>query len=105
MRKYLFVFFNSRRKLFHFWARLEREGTVNADECPTKIITFVGEAAHRRNINEVTPLTRVKLCESVVFLHNQSSLTLLMNDPQTAAEFQTKIITFMGGAGERMNRK
>ena len=51
---------NCRRKLFHLWARLEREGTIN----------------------EITPLNRAELRESVVFLHSHSSLTVLVNDPQ-----------------------
>ena len=52
-----------------------------ADELPTKIISFVGEAGERRNHNEITPLNRAELSESVVFLHSQSILTLLVNDP------------------------
>ena len=74
---------NCRRKLFHLWARLEGEG----------------------NIKEITPLNRAKLCESVVFLHSQSRLTVLMNDPQTADELPTKIITFVGEAAHRPNHK
>ena len=76
-----------------------------ADELPTKIITFVGEAGHRRNHNEVTPLTRAELRESLVYLHSQSSLTVLMNDPQTADELSTKIITFQGEVAHRCNHK
>ena len=48
-----------RQTLFHLWARLERE----------------------RTINEITPLNRAELRKSVVFLHSQNSLTVLMNDP------------------------
>ena len=38
-----------------------------ADELPTKNIKFVGEAQTSATINEVTPLNRAELCESVVF--------------------------------------
>ena len=74
---------NCRLKLFHLWARLEGEGTIN----------------------EITPLNRAELCESVVFLHSQSSLSVLMKDPQTADELPTKTISFVGEAGERRNHK
>ena len=61
---------NYRHKLFHLWARLHTKATVN----------------------EETPLNRAELCEIVgFFLHSQSSLTVLMNDPQTADELPTKI--------------
>ena len=55
------------------WARLQREGSIN----------------------EITPLNRAELRESVVFLHCHNNLTVLMNDPQTADELPTKIITFV----------
>ena len=55
--------------------------------------------------NEVTPLNRAELCESVVFLLCQRSLTVLMNDPQAANELPTKIISFVGEARERRNHK
>ena len=74
---------NCRQKLLHLWAGLHTDGTIN----------------------EVTPLNRAELCESVVFLHSQSSLTVLMNDPQTVDELPTKIISFVGEAGERRNHK
>ena len=40
------------------------------------------ETAQRRNATEieVTSLNRAELCESVVFLHSQSSLTVLIRD-------------------------
>ena len=74
-----------------------------ADELPTKIISFVDETAQRRNATEieVTPLNRAEFCESVVFLQGQSSLTVLMNDPQIADEF----FSFEGEAGHRRNHK
>ena len=74
---------NCRRKLFHLWARLEREGTIN----------------------EVTPLNRAELRESVVVLHSHSSLIVVMNDPQTADELPTKIIAFVVKAAHRRNNK
>ena len=106
---------NCRQTLFHLWARLHTEATLNvvislnraelcesvvllhrqsiltmhmndsqaADGLPTKIISYVGEAAHRRKCAE--------LCESVVCLHRQSSLTVFMNKPQTADELPTKL--------------
>ena len=74
---------NYRRKLFHFRARLDTDGTIN----------------------EVTPLNRAELCESVVFLHSQSSMTVIMNDPQTASELPTKIISFAGEDGHRRSHK
>ena len=74
---------NCRQNLLHLWARLHTDATIN----------------------EVTPLNRAELCESVVFLHSQSSLTVLMNDPQTADEMPTKIITFVGEAAHRRNHK
>ena len=74
---------NCRRKLFHLWARLDTVETIN----------------------EVIPLNRTKLCESVVFLHSQSILTMLMNDSQTADELPTKIISFVDEAGQTRNNK
>ena len=101
--------------------------TQTVDELPTKIIIFEDEAAQRRNATEieVTPMNRAELCESIVFLHSQSSLTVLMNDPQTADELPTNyfhlrarldtdatinelpttIITFVGQAAHRRNKK
>ena len=81
---------------------------------PTKIISFVGEAWQFHlwarldtdaTINEVTSLNRIELRESVVFLHSQSILTMLMNDSHTADELPTKIISFVGEAGHRRNLK
>ena len=60
---------NCRQNLFHFWARLHTDATVN----------------------EVTHLNRTELCESVVFLHSQSILTMFINDSQTADELPTKL--------------
>ena len=74
---------NCRRKLFHLWARLDTDATINA----------------------VVPLNRTELCESVVFLHSQSILTLLMNDLQTPDELPTKIISFVGVAAHRRNHE
>ena len=43
-----------------------------ADELPTKIITFVGEAAHTHaTINEVTTLNPAEVSESVVFTQSK----------------------------------
>ena len=55
---------NCRQILFHLWARLQTDATIN----------------------EVIPLYRAELFESVVFLHSHSILTMLMNDSQTADE-------------------
>ena len=75
---------NCRRKLFNLWAGLDKDATIN----------------------EITPLNRAELCENVIFfLHSQRSLTVLMNDPQTADELPTKIISFVGKAGHRRNNK
>ena len=74
---------NCRRKLFHLWARLDTEATIN----------------------EIIPLNRAELCERVVFLHSQSILTMVMNDSQTADEGPTKIISFVGEARHRRNHK
>ena len=85
---------NCRQILLHLWARQDTDATIN----------------------EVTPLNRAQLCESVFFfflllfiyfffIHSQSSLTLLMNDPQTADELPTKIILFVGEAAHRRNHK
>ena len=74
---------NCRQKLFHLWARLHTDATIN----------------------EVIPLNHAELCESVVFLHSQSILIMLMNDSQTADEVPTKIISFVGEAGYRRNHK
>ena len=74
---------NCRRKLFHLWARSDTEATLN----------------------EVIPLNRAELCESVVFLHSQSILTMLMNNSHTADEMPTKIISFVGEAGHSRNHK
>ena len=73
---------NCRRKLFHLWARLDKDTTIN----------------------EVTPLNRTELCESVVLLHRQSILKH-MNDSPTADELPTKIISFVGEAAHRLNHK
>ena len=70
---------NCRQKLFHLWARLHTDTAIN----------------------EVIPLNHAELCESVVFLHSQCSLTVCMNDPQTADELPTKIISFVGEAVNR----
>ena len=69
---------NCRRKLFHLWARLDTDATVN----------------------EVAPLNHAELCESVVFLHSQIILTMLMNDSQTADELPTKIMSLVDEAGQ-----
>ena len=74
---------NCQRKLFHLWARLDTHATIN----------------------EVTPLNRAELCKSVVFLHSQSILIMLIHDSQTADELPTKIISFVGEAGHRRNHK
>ena len=74
---------NCRRKLFYLWARLDTDATIN----------------------EETPFNRAELCESVVFLHSQSILTMLMNDSKTADELPTKIISFVGEDGHRRNHK
>ena len=66
---------------YYFWERLDTDATIN----------------------EVTPLNRAELCECVVFLHSQSSLTVLMNDPQTADELPTKSIIFVGKTAHRRN--
>ena len=71
------------KKLFRLWARLNTDAIIN----------------------EVTPLNGAKLCESVVFLHSQIILTLLMNDSQTADELPTKIISFVDEAGQTRNNK
>ena len=74
---------NCQQKLFHFWARLQTDATIN----------------------EVVPLNRAELCESVVSLHSQSILTILMNESQTVDEVPTKIISFVGEAAHRSNHK
>ena len=74
---------NCRRKLFHLCARLETDATMN----------------------EVTPLNRAEFCESVVFLHSQIILTMLMQDSHTADELPTKFISFVCEAGHRRNHK
>ena len=60
---------NCRQKIFRLCARLHTDATVK----------------------EVTHLNRAELCESVVFLHSQSILTMLINDSQTADELPTKL--------------
>ena len=74
---------NCWQKLFHFWVRLHTDATIN----------------------EVISLNRAVLWESVVFLHSQSILTVLMNDSHTDDELPTKIISFVGEAGHRRNHK
>ena len=76
-----------------------------ADELPTKIITFVGEAAHRRNHKWSNSSESRRIVRKCSFLQSHSSLTVLMNDPQTADELPTKIITFVGEAAHRRNHK
>ena len=76
-----------------------------ADELPTKINSFVGEAGHRRNHKWRYSSESAELCESVVFIHSQNILTMLMNDSQTADELPTKIISFVGEAGHSRNHK
>ena len=56
-------------------------------------------------MNEVIPLNSAELCESEVFLHSQSILTMLMNDSQTVDELATNIISFVGEAAHRHNHK
>ena len=74
---------NRGEKLFYLWARLHTDATIN----------------------ELIPLNRTELCESVVFLHRWSNMTMLMNDSQIADELQKKIISFVGRAGHRRNHK
>ena len=74
---------NYLQKLFHLWARLDTDATIN----------------------EAIPLNRAELCESVVFLHRNSIQTMLMNDSQTADELPTKIISFEGETGHRHSHK
>ena len=74
---------NYRRKLFYLWASLDIDA----------------------NINNIIPLNRAELCENVVFIHSQRSLTVLMNDPQTDDELPTKIISFVREAAHRRNHK
>ena len=66
---------NCQQKLFHLWAGLHTEPTINT----------------------VIPLNRTEFRKSVVILH---SPTVLMNDPQTADELPTKSITFVGNSSE-----
>ena len=56
---------NCRRKLFHLWAKLHTDATIN----------------------EVIPLNRAELCKSVIFFHSQIILTMHMNDSQTVDEY------------------
>ena len=72
---------NCRQNLFRLWARLQTDATIN----------------------EVILLIRTELFESVIFVHSQSIVTMLMNDSQTADELPTNIITFVGEAGHRRN--
>ena len=128
---------NCRRKLFHLWAKLATDATINeviplnrAELCeslffhafkvvwmcswmihslPTKwrqkLVHFCARLHTDATINEIIPLNRVELCESVVFLHSQIVLTMLMYDSQTIDELPTKIISFVGEAGHRRNHK
>ena len=109
---------NYRQKLLYLWARLNTAATMNvitplnrgglcesvvflhrqrslivlmnypqtADELPTKVISLLTRLHRDATEIEVTALNRAELCESVVFLYSQSSLTVLMNNPQTADE-------------------
>ena len=74
---------NCRQNLFHLWARLHTDATING----------------------AIPLNRAELCESLVFLHNNNILTMLMNDLQTADQLPTKNISFVGEAAHRRNHK
>ena len=60
-----------------------------ADELPTKLFHLWARLHTNATVNEVTHLNRAELCESLVFLHSQSILTMLINDSQTADELPT----------------
>ena len=70
---------NCRKKILHLWARLDTDATIN----------------------EITHLNRTELRESIVFLTQSKSLTVLMNED--ANELPTKIISVVGEAGHRRN--
>ena len=70
-----------------------------------KIITFASEAAHRRNHKGSNSSESRRILWKCSFLHSQSSLTVLMNDPQTANELPTKHISLVGEAEHRRNHK
>ena len=76
-----------------------------AEELPTKLYHLLARLDTDATINEGTLLNPAELCESVVFLHSPSILTMLINDSQTADELPTKIISFMCEAGLRRNHK
>ena len=65
-------------------------------DCRRKLFHLRASHAIDAIINEITPPNRAGLHESVVF--TQCSLTMLMNDSQTADELPTKIISFVGEA-------
>ena len=128
---------NCRRKLFHLLARLDTDATKNevtplnsaelcesvvflhsqiiltmlmndsktADELPTKLYHLLARLDTDATINEGTLLNPAELCESVVFLHSPSILTMLIKDSQTADELPTKIISFVGEAEHRRNHE
>ena len=74
-----------------------------ADELPTKLFHLWARLHTDAAVNEVMPLNRAESWESVVSLHSQSSMSVLMNDPQTADELSTEIISFVGEAAHRRN--
>ena len=82
-----------------------KNDSKTADELPTKISSFVGESGHRRNQKWSNSQNLAELCETVVFLHRPSILTMLMNNSQTADELPTKIISFAGEDGHRRSHK
>ena len=124
-------------KLFPLWARLYTDTTINkviplnraelfesvvflhsqnsltvlindpetADELPTKLFHSWARLHTDTTINEIMPLNREELFESVVFLHSRSILTMLINDSQTADVLPMKIISFVCEAGHRRNHQ
>ena len=76
-----------------------------ADELPTKIISFVGEAEHRRNHKWSNSSESRRIVRKCSFVHSQSSLTVLMNDPQSADEMPKKNISFVGEDAHRRNHE
>ena len=121
---------NCRQKIFHLWARLHTDSTINvvislnraelcksvvflhrqsiltmhmndsqtAGKLPAKLFHSWARLNTDATINVVISLNRAELCESVDFLHRQSILTMHVNDSQTVDELPTKIISFVGEA-------
>ena len=79
----------------------------SSDELPTKINSFMGEAAHRRNNKWSNSSESRRIVRKCSFLTQSKLFVCAHDDPQTqtSEELPTNIISFVGEAAHRGNHK